>query len=102
LCIDSVLKHWAADRKRRLSALPNVSPYTYDDKTSGFTRSYIYTYTYIHTHDISRLRVNLLSVPVGDTDVWVVSEETSVLRIALDGCIRVDLFFVRNGRCSHS
>jgi hypothetical protein len=47
-CIDSMLKHCTADRKRRLSALPNVGPYIYDVKISGFTRSSI---------DISRLRV---------------------------------------------
>jgi hypothetical protein len=46
------LKHCAANRKRRLSALPNVSPYIYDVKISGFTRSSIYIY------DISRLGVN--------------------------------------------
>jgi hypothetical protein len=34
----------------KLSALPNVSPDTYDVKISGFTGSSIY--------DISRLRVN--------------------------------------------
>jgi hypothetical protein len=45
-----VLKHCAANRKRRLSALPNVGPYIHDVKISGFTRSSIY--------DISRLRVN--------------------------------------------
>jgi hypothetical protein len=28
-CIDSVLKHCAANRKRRLSALPKVGPYIY-------------------------------------------------------------------------
>jgi hypothetical protein len=37
---------------RQLSALPNIGPYTYDLKISGFTRSSIYIY------DISRLRVN--------------------------------------------
>jgi hypothetical protein len=47
-----VLKHCAVNRKRRLSALPNVGPYIYDVKISVFTRSYIYIY------DISRLRVN--------------------------------------------
>ena len=36
-----VLKHCAANRKRRLSALPNVGPYIYDVKISGFT-IYIY------------------------------------------------------------
>jgi hypothetical protein len=39
-----MLKHCAANRKRRLSALPNVSPYTYDVKISGFTTSSIYIY----------------------------------------------------------
>jgi hypothetical protein len=43
------MKHCAAIRKRRLSALPNVGPYIYDVKISGFT--YIY--------DIGRLRVNV-------------------------------------------
>jgi hypothetical protein len=47
-----MLKQFAANRKRRLSALPNVGPYIYDVKISGFTRSSIYIY------DISRLRVN--------------------------------------------
>jgi hypothetical protein len=54
-CTDSMLKHCAANRKRRLSALPIVSPYIYDVKISGFTRSSIYSC--IYTHDISRLRV---------------------------------------------
>jgi hypothetical protein len=45
-----MLKHCAANEKRQLSALPNVSPYIHDVKISGFARSsYIY--------DISRLRV---------------------------------------------
>jgi hypothetical protein len=43
-----VLKHCAANRKRQLSALPNVGPYIYDVKISGFIYIYI----------ISRLRVN--------------------------------------------
>jgi hypothetical protein len=47
-----MLKHCAANRNRRLSALPNIGPYIYDVKVSGFTRApYIY--------DISRLRVNV-------------------------------------------
>jgi hypothetical protein len=54
-----VLKHCAANRKRRLSALPNVGPYIYDVKISGFTRSSIY----IYIHDIGRLRVNLPRTP---------------------------------------
>jgi hypothetical protein len=49
-CTDSVLKHCAANRKRRLSALPNVGAHIYDVKISGFTRSSI------HVYDISRLR----------------------------------------------
>jgi hypothetical protein len=44
------MKHCAANRKRGLSALPNIGPYIYI-KISGFTRSSIYIY------DISRLRV---------------------------------------------
>jgi hypothetical protein len=47
------VKHCAANRKRRLSALPNVGPYIYDVKISGFTRSSIYFH-------ISRLRVKSL------------------------------------------
>jgi hypothetical protein len=39
-----MLKHCAANRKRRLSALPYVSPYIYDIKISGFTRSSICIY----------------------------------------------------------
>jgi hypothetical protein len=54
-----VLKHCAANRKKWLSALPNISPYIYNVKISGFTRSaaYIYIYIYIYIYDISRLRV---------------------------------------------
>jgi hypothetical protein len=37
-----MLKHCAANTKRRLSALPNVGPYIYDVKISGFTRSSMY------------------------------------------------------------
>jgi hypothetical protein len=48
-----VLKHFAANRKRRLSALKNVGTYIYDVKISGFTRSST------HVYDISRLRVKL-------------------------------------------
>jgi hypothetical protein len=51
-CIDSMFKHCAANRKRRLSALPKVGPYIYDVKISGFKgASYIY--------DINKLRVNV-------------------------------------------
>jgi hypothetical protein len=46
-----MLKHCAANRKRRLSAFPNAGPYTYDVKISGFTRSSKYIY------DISKLKV---------------------------------------------
>jgi hypothetical protein len=37
-----VLKHCAANRKRQISALPNVGPYIYDVKISGITRRSIY------------------------------------------------------------
>jgi hypothetical protein len=47
-----MLKHCAANRKRRLSALKNVGPHIYDVKIFGFTRSSAYIY------DIGRLRVN--------------------------------------------
>jgi hypothetical protein len=36
-----VLKYFAANCKRRLSALPNVDPYMYDVKISGFTRTLV-------------------------------------------------------------
>jgi hypothetical protein len=68
-----MLKHYAANRKRQLSALPNVGPYTYiyiyiyDVKISGFTRApYIY--------DISRLRVKLLSYVYGNCNTWLKNE----------------------------
>jgi hypothetical protein len=48
-----VLKHYATNRKRQLSALPNVGPHIYYVKISGFTRSSIYMLIY----EISRLRV---------------------------------------------
>jgi hypothetical protein len=53
-----MLKHCAANRRRRLSALPDVSPYIYiyDVKISDFTRS-----------SISRLRVKL-QTPVCHTE----------------------------------
>jgi hypothetical protein len=47
-----VSKHCAANRKRQLPAFPNVDPYIYDVKISGFTRSST------HIYDIIRLRVN--------------------------------------------
>jgi hypothetical protein len=68
ICIDSLLKHYAANRKRRLSALPNVGPYIY---IYIYVYIYIYMmlkflalegapyiYIYIYIYDISRLRVN--------------------------------------------
>jgi hypothetical protein len=39
-----MLKHFAANRKRRLSALPNVSPYIYDVKIFCFTRTTLVGY----------------------------------------------------------
>jgi hypothetical protein len=53
------LKHFAENKKGRLSALPNVGPYIYDVKISGFTKSSIYIYIYIY--NISRLRVKVLA-----------------------------------------
>jgi uncharacterized protein YvpB len=50
-----MLKHCVANRKRRLSALPNVGLYIYNVKISGFVKKgapYIY--------DISRLRVKTM------------------------------------------
>jgi hypothetical protein len=57
-CIDSMLKHYSANRKRWLSALPNVGPSIYDVNISGFTRSSIYIYIY----DISKLRVTFRTI----------------------------------------
>jgi hypothetical protein len=37
-----MLKHCTENRKRLLSALPNVGPYIYDVKIAGFTKSSIY------------------------------------------------------------
>jgi hypothetical protein len=45
-----MLKHCAENRKRRLSGLPNVSPYIYDVKISGFTRSSVHIYIYIYIY----------------------------------------------------
>ena len=60
-CIDSVLKHCAANRKRRISALPNVGPYIYDIKISGFTRSSIYR---VSQEECARLREDVPYVKV--------------------------------------
>jgi hypothetical protein len=50
-CIDSVLKHCEADRKRRLSALPNVGPYIY------MMLKFLALQGTPDVYDISRLRV---------------------------------------------
>jgi hypothetical protein len=50
-CIGSVLKHCAANRKRRLSALPKVVPYIYT------TLKFLALQGAPHIYDISRLRV---------------------------------------------
>jgi hypothetical protein len=60
-----MLERCAVNRQRRLSALPNVGPYTYDVKISGFKRSSIYIYIYIYIHDISRLMVKMDLQEVG-------------------------------------
>jgi hypothetical protein len=77
-----MLKHCATNRKRRFSALPNVSPFIYDVKISGLQGvSYIC--------DISRLRVK------GDYFVpktlFVLITEMSeffILKIVISGCLR--------------
>jgi hypothetical protein len=51
-----MLKYCAANRKRRLSWLPNVGPYTRDIKTSGFTRSSIYRVIHKFLRDFRPLR----------------------------------------------
>jgi hypothetical protein len=56
-CIDSVLKHCAANRKGRLSELPNVGPYIYT--TLKFLALQGAPYIYI-----SRLRVNPLKIKI--------------------------------------
>jgi hypothetical protein len=48
-----VLKHCAANRKRRLSALPKVGPYIYT------TLKFLALQAAQYIYDISRLRVNL-------------------------------------------
>jgi hypothetical protein len=59
--------------------LPDVSPYIYHVKISGFTRSSIYTYT---VYDISRLRVKLTAE--GEKEAKLV------------GCLDTSLIFIRN------
>jgi hypothetical protein len=54
--IDSVLKHCAANRKRRLSALPNLGPYIYMYTTLKFLALQGAPNIYI-----SRLRVKLIT-----------------------------------------
>jgi hypothetical protein len=54
-----MLKHCAANRKRRLSALSNIGPYIYDVKISNFKRSCIYIRHY------RRLRVKMDIQEVG-------------------------------------
>jgi hypothetical protein len=51
--MDSALKHCAASRKRRLSALPNVGTYIYVYMTLKF----LALQGAPHIYDISRLRV---------------------------------------------
>jgi hypothetical protein len=51
-----MLKHSAANKKRRLSALPNLGPYMYEVEISGFTMSAMYIYIYICTRQFLNLR----------------------------------------------
>jgi hypothetical protein len=55
-CIDSVLKHCAANRNRRLSELPNIGPYTVYTMLKFLA---LQEAPYI-VYDISRLRVNVV------------------------------------------
>jgi hypothetical protein len=64
-CVYSMLKHCAANRKRRLSALPSLSPYKYDVKISGFTRSSIYTIYNISRLMVNHVRLALRTEPLG-------------------------------------
>jgi hypothetical protein len=54
-------------RKRRLSALPNISPYTYN-----FKISWLYKEFHLYIYDISRVRVkaDLQEVGCGSMD-WI-------------------------------
>jgi hypothetical protein len=56
-CINSMLKHCAANRKRRLCVLPNVGPYIYT------TLKFLALQGAPYIYDISRLRVK---APVKD------------------------------------
>jgi hypothetical protein len=64
-----VLKHCAANRKRWLSALPNVGPHIYNVKISGFTRSSIYIQgaAFNVTHFESRI-THLLYTAINTTE----------------------------------
>jgi hypothetical protein len=80
-----MLKHCAANRKRRLSALPNVVPYiyiyTHDIKFFGFTR------ISIHTYDISRLRVKPLWNLVNFTYHTIINLQMQLLGLTCTMCI---------------
>jgi hypothetical protein len=69
-----MLKHCAAKRKKRLSALPNIGPYIYDVKISGFTRSSIYI-----IYDVSRLRLNIILIYLwyGETQEMQTDKQTT-------------------------
>jgi hypothetical protein len=54
-----MLKHCATNRKRRLSALPNLGPYIYT------TLKFLSLQGAPYIYDISRLRVNTVSVTSG-------------------------------------
>jgi hypothetical protein len=78
-----MLKHFAANKKRRLSALPNVGPYIYTTlKFLALRAPYIYIYIYIYIK-LSRYRpeqaqrvdrgIALLFLDSGARRWWVVS-----------------------------
>jgi hypothetical protein len=57
-----MLKHCAANRKRRLSALPNVGPYIYT------TLKFLALQGAPYIYDISRLRVKYLGMVLNSTN----------------------------------
>jgi hypothetical protein len=59
-----MLKHCAANRKRGLSALPNVSPYIYT------TLKYLALQGAPYICDISRLRVNPLTPELNPDEIF--------------------------------
>jgi hypothetical protein len=81
-----MLKHCAADRKRRLSALPNVCPYIYT------TLKFLALQGAPYIHDISRLWVNKVYggfISVNSVDCKVTKWRNSEIELVLDFCMVV-------------